>query len=175
MSLIYITGLSGSGKSTVCNEIKRMGFEAHDADGEGINNWYKISSGEIASREETDKPHTDDWYKKYSWQTSEKKIKELALRAKNKLIFVCGTSANEYKVWHIFDKTICLVVNKETIKKRLKTRTTNDFGKDKMELKMILDWNKTYPGDYLKMGAITVNANQSLDEVLDSILKIANK
>jgi dephospho-CoA kinase len=175
MSLIYITGLSGSGKSTVCREIKKMGFEAHDADGEGINNWYKTSSGKIASREEIDKPHTNDWYKKFSWQTSENKVKKLALRAKNKLIFVCGTSANEEKAWHIFDKVICLVVNEGTIRERLKMRTTNDFGKDKTELKMILDWYKIYPGDYLKMGAITVDANQSLGKVLNTILKIANK
>jgi dephospho-CoA kinase len=36
MPLIYITGPTGSGKSTICSELKAEGYETYDIDSEGV-------------------------------------------------------------------------------------------------------------------------------------------
>lgn len=39
MPLIYITGVSGTGKSTVWAELKNRGIEAYDVDEDGLARW----------------------------------------------------------------------------------------------------------------------------------------
>lgn len=174
MPLIYITGLSGSGKSAICNELKRRGYEAHDADSEGFNKWYDRKTGKVSEEYNRSKTSTSEWLKKYSWNTSRTKVQRLSERARNKLVFLCGVSANEETVWDLFTKVICLTIDGRTLRNRIKTRTTNEFGKAPHELEMILGWHKTYPGDYRKMGATIVNANRPLDIVVDEILEIVD-
>jgi adenylate kinase family enzyme len=171
MPLIYITGLAGSGKTTVCKELVRRGFEAHDADSEGFNKWQNKESGEIVEVYDKDKGNLEDWYKKYSWSTIRSKVEELANKATNKLIFICGVSANEETVWDLYTKVICLNIDESTLRDRITSRTTNNFGKEPYEFEMLLKWHKSYLGEYLKKGALVVNANRPLDNVVDDILK----
>ena len=46
MTLIYITGVAGVGKTTVLNELKRRGYEAYDAD-ENLSSWELKSPGSV--------------------------------------------------------------------------------------------------------------------------------
>jgi len=172
MSLIYITGLSGSGKSTICEELKRRGYEAHDADGESFNKWYNKETGKIAEGYGKNKADTKEWHRKYSWNTSRVEVERLSKNAKNKLVFLCGVSANEETVWDLFTKVICLSIDEATLRNRITTRTTNEFGKEPYEFEMILEWHKNYLGDYLKKGVLVVNANRPLHTVVDDILKL---
>ncbi len=43
--IIYITGIGGSGKSSVKEELKKRGYEAHDVD-EGFANFFNIKTNE---------------------------------------------------------------------------------------------------------------------------------
>lgn len=174
MSLVYITGLSGSGKSTVCKELKKKGFEAYDADGEGFNRWCDMATGKVVKGNSIKKIDTEERYKKYSWDTSRKKVEKLSKSVENKLAFLCGVSGNEETVWDLFSKVICLIIDEKTLRNRIKTRTSNDFGKIPLELEMLLEWHKSYPGDYLKQGAVAIDANRSLKMVVDDILKLTS-
>ncbi len=173
MALIYITGLAGSGKSTICEELKKRGFEAHDADKEGFNRWCNRITGRARVKWTINKNQvkTEEWSKRYSWNTSRTKVERLAKKARNKLIFLCGISANEEIVWDLFSKVICLVVNEPTLRNRIAARTSNDYGKAPHELKNLLEWHKTYPSDYIKKSAIVIDANRPLNAVVDEILK----
>jgi len=172
MSLIYITGISGSGKSTVCEELKRRGYEAYDADGEGFNGWCNKETGKAAEGYGKDKVDAKEWYKKNSWNTSRAKVERLSESARNKLVFLCGVSANEETVWDLFTKVICLNVDEATLRNRIKTRATNEFGKEPYEFQIILEWHKTYLDDCIKKGVLVVNADRPLNMVVDKILKI---
>ncbi len=173
MPLIYITGLSGSGKSTISEELKKRGFESHDADSENFNAWYEIKTGKPIKDDKLIET-SEEWYKNYQWQTSRAMVEKLAKNAKNKIIFLCGASYNENSCWDLFDKVICLIINESTLRKRILTRTTNTFGKKKHEFDSILEWYKNYPGDYIKMGARIVDANRPLNVVIDEIIKNLN-
>jgi hypothetical protein len=90
--------------------------------------------------------------------------------ARDKPVFLCGSVENEDEVWELFDFVICLVLDESTLRERLATRTTNEFGKARVELDAILGWNRTMESTYREFGAFVVNANQPLNDVVDQIL-----
>jgi ribosomal protein S18 acetylase RimI-like enzyme len=175
MALIYITGISGSGKTTISKELQLRGYEAHNADGEGFNTWFENRTGKIAKGYDEDIVGTEEWDKNYTWKTIRKKVEELSQKAKDKTVYLCGVSGNENEVWDLFSKVIILVIDEKTLRHRIATRTTSIFGKQPHQLEAILGWHKTYPGDYPKRGAVVVDATKSLENVVDNIIEITNR
>lgn len=174
MSFIYITGPSGAGKSTVRNELLKRGFEAHDTDEDGISSWYNIESGEKVERpDESERDET--WYQNHIYKMSAYRIQQLALSAKNKLIFLCGNPSNDIEFMDKFDKVLCLNVDVNTVKKRIINRTTNEFGKSPDELALILHWHQKIIDRYASIGATMIDATKPLNDVMHIILTQANQ
>lgn len=173
MPLIYITGISGSGKSAVRDELTKRGYEAHGTDEDGIAFFYNNETGEALTRRVTAKERTPEWRKLYTWKASRGKIAQLAEKAKDKPVFLCGTTSNDAdELWDLFDKKIALHIDETTLKDRILNRTGNDFGKNPNELAMLLEWQKTAQADYEKLGAAIVDATKPLDEVVDNVLRL---
>ncbi len=174
MSLIYITGVSGSGKSTVLQKLEKQGFEAHGVDEEGYADWIDRETGAIAPFPHDD-PNLDihDWYKKHRWVLSEKRIGELKKQAdeKDKIVFLSGVAEGEDKVWHFFDKVIALSVDEATMRSRIESREDNHFGKTPEEMADILKWLENYDETYGKFGAAVIDATKPIDQVVDKILE----
>jgi len=61
MSLIYITGISGSGKSAVRDELLRRGFEVHGTDENDIAAFYNNGTGQVAERLNRAEDRTPEW------------------------------------------------------------------------------------------------------------------
>jgi uridine kinase len=174
MPLIYITGPSGAGKSTVRKELQKRGYEAHDTDEDGMSAWYNIETSEKVQRpDEADR--SPDWYTHHAYRMSPKRVKVLAGRAKDKLVFLCGIPANDQELAEYYDKVICLVIDEETMKQRVASRDTNTFGKSPDELKLMLYWHGKMLERYEKFGAAMVDATKPLVEVMDEVIKIAEK
>ncbi len=169
MSLIYITGISGSGKSAATKELKKRGYEAHDADGEGYNHWFDRKTHKIAKNLSKYGVHSPEFHKTYEWLMIRSKVEVLADRAKDKTIFLSGVTANEERMWHLFSKVIDLVIDEETLKHRIISRKGNDFGKAPHEWEMVLGWHKS-----LKPREVTIDAAQPLNKVVDEIVRITN-
>ncbi len=170
MSLIYITGNSGAGKSSVRNELQRRGYEAYDTD-DGLTAWHHKTTNKVVERPTNEKDRTKEWYEAHDWKMSIEKVKELATKAKNKPIFLCGSPSNADEMLDLYDIVICLTVDKDTLQKRINSRTDNDFGKAPDELKNILGWHEAFQNRYRGYEAIMIDANRPLHEVVDDILK----
>lgn len=175
MALIYITGISGTGKTAVAAALKARGFEAYDGDGEGFNTFYDRKTNKQVKIPEGIDLHTREWKEKNIWNTSREKVEELAARAKNKIIFLCGTTANEREMWNLFSKVICLTADEKTLRHRLATRTSNDYGKAPHELKEILEWHQPHQESHRKSNSIMIDSTKPLDEVVEEILKITSQ
>jgi hypothetical protein len=74
----------------------------------------------------------------------------------------------------IFNQVFVLQTSLETLKHRLQIRTSNDFGKDPIELAHILE-HFDPSGDYWReLGATVINADQPIKQVADDILAHIN-
>lgn len=175
MPLIYITGNSGAGKSSIRKELQRRGYEAHDTDNDGITAWINKVTNELVERPESESARTKEWYDQHEWKMSRQKVEEFAANAKDKLIFLCGSPSNADDMLDLYDKVVCLVVDKDTLKNRIASRTDHDFGKAPDELESILGWHDAFEGRYRDMGAVMIDATKPVEAVVDEILsKVVN-
>ena len=172
MPLIYLTGPSGAGKSTVRHELLRRGYEAYDTDEDGLSAWYEVATGKQVDRP-ADADRTPNWYHEHEYRISPVKVRSLAERAKNKPIFLCGIPANDLDLTDLYDKIICLVIDAETMQKRVAGRNTNTFGKSADELKLMLYWHDKILERRKNLGATMIDATQSIDKIVDQVLAAA--
>jgi 2-phosphoglycerate kinase len=172
VSLVWITGVSGTGKSTVRAELARRGHQSFDADEDGIAVWRDRKNAEQVY-DPGDGNHPETWLRDHCWTINRARVERLALLARNDVVFLCGAVANEDEVWDLFDVVVCLVIDESTLRERLATRTTNKFGKAPTELEAILGWNQTMEATYRELGVPVVSANQPLVAVVDEILALS--
>jgi broad-specificity NMP kinase len=167
MPLVYVTGISGAGKSTVCRELRRRGVDPHDTDEDGNAVWVDVATGATTSACGSDDP---EWLATHEWRLVPDRVAALARQATDRLVFLCGSAANEAVVWPHFTTVIYLAVDERTLRHRLATRTTNDFGKAPHELAAILGWHRV--DAYRRFGAVVVDATQPLPDVVDEVIAI---
>lgn len=160
--MVQVDGLSGTGKTTVAQELRHRGYSALDADA------TFAYFGDPETGKPTDEQRRENWI----WDLS--KVKALADRSARDIVFVCGGALNQEKISEVFDKRFTLVIDNETLKHRLLTRTNNDFGKHPDELAEQLNLNNTII-DYAKsIGSIVIDATKPIDAVVDEILAKAH-
>ena len=68
---------------------------------------------------------------------------------------------------------IYLTVDTRTLRRRLKTRTTNDFGKTAQERAAVLGWNRFREDAFRDRGALVVEATRPIGDVVDDVLAAA--
>ncbi len=175
MPLIFITGISGTGKSTIRLELKRRGYDAYDVDEDNFRVWYNRSTDKKAAEQKGWTDTTNEWRKRYWLKVERSKVEEIAelAKTKGKPFFLCGTTPNDKDVWDLFDKVISLSISNEVLQQRLDDRTNNDYGKHPDDLKDILGWNNTIDEQMKSYGAMLVNAEQPLEKVVDEIIKLS--
>ena len=125
-SRTLITGMSGTGKSTVIAELGTRGFRAIDTD---YNDWchWVTPPGE---REQ-------DWI----WR--EDRMKHLLENAGAEPLFVAGCKSNQGKFYDRFEHIVLLSAPTELIVERITTRFNNPYGKDSRELADVLMYVET--------------------------------
>ncbi len=90
MSFIYITGMSGTGKSDVCKELKSRGFEAYDVDIDELSKWYNRKTGLLVSKSVVFAAPADEWFSLYEFKISRTSVEKLIPKDKTKLVFFCA-------------------------------------------------------------------------------------
>jgi dephospho-CoA kinase len=172
MSLFFITGIAGSGKSAVWQELKSRGFEAYDTDEDGLAKWHNNHNGYVHPKSSV-KPEqrTEEFLEIHSWKVPRQEIEELAGSATAKAIFLCGVASNESEIWDLFKAVFELIIDDDTLKHRLLTRTNNDWGKQPHELQKTLDEQHNTDQAQSKFDRIVIDATQSTEVVVDEILQ----
>jgi hypothetical protein len=171
--LVWVTGNSGAGKSTVCALLKSRGELAADADWEGYNHWVDRTSGQVVA--DPPYPVPAGWLQRFAWRISRVEVEALVARTRGKTAFLCGSAENEAAVWDLFDLVVCVVVDNETLQDRLLTRTTNAFGKHPEELSAALASNDGVETTYRRLGATIIDGRLPPAEVARAILAAAAK
>ena len=152
LSAILVTGMSGTGQSSARAELGKRGFEVVDTDEPGWSEWSEDDGG-------------------YVW--SEDRIAELLARERDVPLFVSGTVPNQGRFYPQFDAVALLSAPAEVLLERIATRTTNDYGKNDEERKLVL----THLAEVEPLLRATctheIDASQSLDHVVAELISIA--
>jgi shikimate kinase len=107
---VLITGMSGTGKSSVIAELSALGYKAVDTD----DGWCE--------------PQADG---RQRWR--EDAIRALLAAEDTGILFVAGCEENQAKFHSQFDHIVLLSAPIEVLTQRLATRTNNPFGKSAPE------------------------------------------
>ena len=170
MALNYITGMPGSGKTAVRDELERRGFTTYDID-DGLAHYYNLETNEPVTHHMPAEARTVEWREKHAWKVPRSTIEKLRTEAVDKPVFLCGIVANDADdFWDLFDTVFALIIDEPTLRHRITTRTTGDYGKNEHEFASLLAWQHTAADDYRKLGAVIIDATQPLTSVVDEIL-----
>lgn len=162
-----IEGVSGTGKTSVCHELRRRGYHAlngdrdlrADRDGEGPQQLADASFRDEAARAA--------WIHSQSvWDAS--KVRSQIDNHRFVLSFFCGSFRNHASLIGLFDGVFVLDVDRETLIRRLATRPPDEFGGKQAERELILRLHKTRE-DIPRTGII-IDATVPIEEVADDIV-----
>lgn len=151
MKRVLVTGMSGTGKSTLLVELAKRGFQAVDTDHGGWTEWSEEEDG-------------------YVWR--EQLISELLAREDGPTLYVSGTVSNQGRFYPQFDAVVLLSAPVDVLLRRLESRTTNDYGKAAEERALIL--RQVADVEPLLRATCTheLDATQPLDVVIARLVEI---
>ncbi|PIQ91742.1 MAG: hypothetical protein COV70_02100 [Parcubacteria group bacterium CG11_big_fil_rev_8_21_14_0_20_39_22] len=168
MKKIFITGISGTGKTTIAKELEKKGVYTIDVDEvEGLCTWIDKNRGQKAS---DDAILNDEFVSNHEWVCSVPQLIELMNKGDD-VVVILGSPSNQKDFLHLFDKVLLLQCPPEVFIERIEMRTNNEFGKDKTAQKLILGWYEDFEKEMLDIGAIPIDATQPTDDVVEQVLK----
>ncbi len=163
-----IEGVSGTGKSSVWQELRRRGYVAINGDRELAYQGDPTTGERI---EDFDDRFPTSLSPKFGhehhiWDVE--KVKKLAANQDDEATFFCGGSRNFKQFIDLFDMIFILDVDAETLNERLDNRPDDNWGKSKSERELILHLHATK--EDIPSSGIVIDATQPLVSVVDEIL-----
>lgn len=153
-----IDGVSCAGKTTVCNELQRRGYQVIHGDDE-LAYWGDLKTG---------KP-VDGTDEHRAWLWDVEKVRVLIADQNHAQTFFCGGSRNSDQFIDLFDEAFVLEIDLDTLNQRLAMRPETEWGGTAQEGEAFARYqHETKEG--LPKNAVTIDATASLSSVVDTIL-----
>lgn len=168
---ILITGIAGSGKTTICHKLNKLGYNAYNI--ETTKGLFKTfnKDGSIFLNNHNNDDLKD--VKNREWICDLKKLNAFMKKKsqKSELVFYCGMGTNIYDIFPLFDKVILLKVSSKILRNRLSGRIKGSYGRTKKVQDWLIDGKKRIEKKMKDNGAIIIDSEGSLDQVVDKIIK----
>ena len=147
MARVLVTGMSGTGKSTVLEELRRRGLRTVDTDDDG---WVLPRGGWDAARMD-------------------------GLLARHSEVVVSGTVENQGDFYDRFAHVVLLSVPTTVIVDRVRSRTTNRYGQTPEQLAEILGYVETVE-PLIRAGAtVELDGRRPVAELADVVEGLARE
>lgn len=151
-----IEGVSGTGKSAVCEMLTERGYQAINGDKELI-----VRAAPLPANASAQYIHEHHYW-------DEAKVRAVAANQSHELTFFCGGSRNFAAFLDVFDKVFVLQVDVDTLHKRLDGRGANTWGSSPDERALIL---KLHQSQEDVPEGIPIDSNRPLNDVVNDILE----
>ena len=149
MKRVLLTGMSGTGKSSVVRALAARGYKAVDTDDgwseplpDGRQQWREDAIDRLLDTEDAD------------------------------VLFVAGCEENQAQFHPRFDHIVLLSVPVETLLERVATRTGNPYGKSSDELSRILDDLENVEPLLRRVADHEIRTTAPLDEIVEDVLRL---
>lgn len=148
---ILLTGMSGTGKSSVIEQLAARGYRAVDIDA----------------------PAWSEYGPEGDWRWREDRVQELLDSLdEQEILFLSGCAENQGKFYRQLDKVVLLSAPAEVITERLQTRTNNSYGKHPDELADTLGYLETVEPLLRKGADLEIDTRAPLDDVVAEVLSL---
>jgi thymidylate kinase len=154
-----VEGVSGAGKTSVCKELQRRGYQAINGDKELA----------YQGDPETGEPTRGSAHEHHIWDL--RKVQLLVDNKDEAVTFFCGGSRNFLKFIDLFDGVFVLDVDIDTLRQRLDQRPEAEWGGKQAEQEFIARLHHTRE-DIPKTG-ISIDATAPIAQVVDEIVRNA--
>ena len=148
---VLLTGMSGTGKSSVIHALSARGFKAVDTDDgwceplpDGRQRWREDAIDQLLDAEDAD------------------------------VLFVAGCEENQVRFHPRFDLIILLSAPVEVLAERLASRTTNSFGRAPGELERVVDDLQAVEPLLRKAATNEIRTTMPLGDVVAEVLHLAD-
>ncbi len=152
-----IEGVSGTGKTTVCHELRKRGCHSINGDTELA----------YQGDPKTGEPVDGLAHEHHIWNVD--KVRALVADQDHAASFFCGGSRNFSSFVDLFDRVFVLEVDLDTLNRRLAERPETEWGGRPAERQLIRRLHATK--EDVPKGAVAVDATARIERVVDEILE----
>jgi broad-specificity NMP kinase len=152
MRRILVTGMSGTGKSSALERLRLKGFRTVDTDEGDWTEWSEADGG-------------------YVWR--EEQMAELLAGEEGPSLFISGTVSNQGRFYDRFDAVVLLSAPANVLLGRIKTRTTNPYGKSAAQRDVVLRELAEVEPRLRRTCTHEIDATQPLENVVDRLANLA--
>lgn len=171
MNKIYITGVSGTGKTTIAKLLNDKGVKAYSIDEvDNLCHWVNKNTGKVVDYEAK---LDSEFINSHEWICDIRLLKEIT--EQKDFVVVLGLAENQADFVSLFDKVILLHCKPETFIKRVSQRKDNAFGQEKTAQEYLLNTYQKFESDTLKNGAIPISVEEPIDTVVKMIISEIKK
>lgn len=155
MATVLITGMSGTGKSTLIAGLARRGYNAVDLDDPP---WSEYRIAEASGERE--------------WLWRDDAVRQLLESPDARPLFLAGCASNQPRFYASFDHIVLLSAPMSVMVERLATRTNNDFGKRPDELQRILSNKEAVEPLLRRVAELELDGTLPLDQLVAALLNL---
>ena len=164
MNRILITGMSGTGKTSVIQEMIARGHRAIDLDTPEWSEWVAAAPGDALTPAEG-----RDWV----WR--EDRVRTLLSRPDHETLFIAGCAENMGRLFPLIDAVILLSAPAATIMERLLTRSSGSYGSVAEERQKAAGLIATIEPLLRKSADHEIDTGKPVHATVDEILGIVNR
>lgn len=156
-----VEGVSGTGKTSVCDELQRRGYDAVHGDRELA----------FQGNPDTGGPTEGSKHEHHLWHVD--LVQARVARRDAPVTFFCGGSRNFPAFVHLFDGVFVLDVDPDTLDRRLRERPEDEWGGRPAERELIARLHRT--GSDIPAGAIVLDATAPVAHVVDEVVRLSEE
>lgn len=151
-----IEGVSGAGKTSVCDKLLRRGYDAIHGDRDLA----------YQGDPKTGEPRDGFAHEHHIWDLA--KVRVRVADQSRVVSFSCGGSRNTFRFLDLFDLVFVLEIGEDTLARRLAGRSKDEFGGKPAERDLIARLHASRDG--VPKNAIVIDATRPLACVVEDIL-----
>lgn len=156
MIRILITGMSGTGKSTLTEHLAARGHHAVDLDSHDYSEYRDLGEGE-------------------EWVWREDRVQHLLDTEDAPALFVSGCARNMPNFYPRFEHIVLLAAPPDILIERLNARTTNPYGKTVEQQAEVLHNQRTIEPLLRTRATLELDATAPLEELVEKLVALVSE